>query len=76
MEVLERTYAPDGGKWICGRCHVPLEQQDTYTQYAHGGLHMQLARCPKCGLTLVPKSLAEGQMVDMQKRMEETFNGR
>ena len=39
-----------------------------------GGLLLMLPRCPRCGLTMVPKYLAEGQFVDMQRRMEDTWN--
>lgn len=62
-------------RWRCGRCGEALEVESVPTRYAHGGLLLQLERCPVCGLTLVRKSLAEGRMVDMQKRMEETWNG-
>ena len=56
LEDLKKSYAPDRGRWTCGRCHVPLEQIEVST------------------LTMVPKYLAEGQFVDMQTRMEDTWN--
>lgn len=74
-KAMEQESAVKERRWICGRCKRPLEVESVPTRYAHGGLLMQLARCPQCGLTLVPKPLAEGRMVDMQKRMEETWNG-
>ena len=74
LEELKKSYPPDRGKWTCGRCHVPLEQMEVSTRYSHGGLLLTLPRCPKCGLTMVPKYLAEGQFVDMQTRMEDTWN--
>ena len=52
-----------------------MVQEDVPTRYAHGGLTMRLWRCPECGLTLVEKDLAEGMMLDMQGRMEETWHG-
>ncbi len=65
----------EGCAWLCGRCEKPLVQEDVPTRYAHGGLTMRLWRCPECGLTLVEKDLAEGMMLDMQGRMEETWHG-
>lgn len=67
--------AGEGCEWLCGRCEAELVQEDVPTRYAHGGLTMRLWRCPKCGLTYVRKDLAEGMMLDMQGRMEETWHG-
>ena len=70
-----QSEAGEGCEWLCGRCKKALFQEDVPTRYAHGGLTMRLLRCPKCGLTLVQKDLAEGTMLDMQGRMEETWHG-
>lgn len=70
-----QSEAGEGCAWLCGRCEKPLIQEDVPTRYAHGGLTMRLWRCPDCGLTLVEKVLAEGSMLDMQGRMEETWHG-
>ncbi len=63
------------GAWRCASCGKDLVLEDVPTLYAHGGLTLQLWRCPDCGLTLVPRALCEGQMKDMQQRMEETWHG-
>ena len=36
--MLTRTqeYKPSHGKWICGRCHVPLEQLPVQAAYLQG----------------------------------------
>ena len=70
-----QSEAGEGCAWLCGRCKKALFQEDVPTRYAHGGLTMRLWRCPECGLTLVEKDLAEGMMLDMQGRMEETWHG-
>lgn len=70
-----QSEAGEGCAWLCGRCKKALFQEDVPTRYAHGGLTMRLWRCPECGLTLVEKDLAEGTMLDMQGRMEETWHG-
>lgn len=67
--------AAEKGNWLCASCRKELVLEDVPTLYAHGGLSLQLWRCPDCGQTLVPKALCEGQMKDMQQRMEETWHG-
>ena len=47
LEELKKSYAPERGKWTCGRCHVPLEQMEVSTRYSHGGLLLALPRCPR-----------------------------
>ena len=71
LEELKKSYAPERGKWTCGRCHVPLEQMEVSTRYSHGGLLLTLPRCPKCGMTLVPESLATGKMVEAEGLLED-----
>ena len=71
LEDLKKSYAPDRGRWTCGRCHVPLEQIEVSTRYSHGGLLLTLPRCPKCGMTLVPESLATGKMVEAEGLLED-----
>ena len=62
----EKNFKPDRGKWICGRCRVPLEQIKVQALYLQGAFDVTLPRCPKCGMTLVPESLATGKMVEAE----------
>ena len=65
------NYGPDGGTWLCGRCHVPLEQLKTTVFYLNSAFDVVLPRCPQCGLTLIPKSLAEGKMLEVEALLED-----
>ena len=65
------NYAPDGGQWVCCRCNVPLEQGKVPVFYLTSAFDVILPRCPKCGLTQTPKSLAEGKMVEVEALLED-----
>lgn len=65
------SYTPDEGTWICARCQCPLEQSKVQACYLNSAFDVFLPRCPQCGLTLVPKSLAEGKMVEVEALLED-----
>jgi hypothetical protein len=65
------NYGPDGGRWVCGRCGVPLEQIRTSVFYLNSAFDVVLPRCPQCGLTMVPRSLAEGKMLELEALLED-----
>ena len=65
------SYTPDAGKWLCARCHCPLEQQKVQACYLNSAFDVFLPRCPQCGLTLVPKSLADGKMREVEALLED-----
>lgn len=67
----EQNFAPDRGKWICGRCKVPLEQIKVQALYLQSAFDVKLPRCPKCGMTLIPESLAEGKMQEVEALVED-----
>jgi NAD-dependent SIR2 family protein deacetylase len=68
---IEPEFSPDGGVWECARCHVPLVQQKVQAQYMHSAFDVILPRCPHCGLTLIPKSLAQGRMAEVEALLED-----
>ena len=65
------NYGPDGGQWVCGRCRVALEQMKVPVFYLNSAFDVFLPRCLKCVLTQVPKSLAEGKMVEVEALLED-----
>ena len=73
-EALKPEYESERGRWMCGRCHVPLEQIAVNTVYSHGGMQLRLPRCPVCGQTMIPKYVAEGPFKVIEKGIEETWN--
>ncbi|MBQ7586362.1 MAG: DNA-binding protein [Desulfovibrionaceae bacterium] len=70
MSMLPQ-YEPDYGKWVCGRCGVPLKQLKVPVFYLNSAFEVVLPRCPQCGKTLVPKSLAEGKMLEVEALLED-----
>jgi hypothetical protein len=65
------NYAPDEGDWICDSCACPLEQQKMQVVYLESAFDVSLPSCPKCKLTLAPKSLAEGKMLEVEALLED-----
>ncbi len=64
-------YTPDEGQWICAECNCPLKQQSVQAFYLESAFSASLPACPKCGLTLVPKSLAQGKMLEVERLLED-----
>lgn len=69
--AMEPNYAPDPGDWVCARCQCPLEQVKVQVGYLGSAFDVSLPRCPSCGLTLIPKSLAEGKMAEVEALLED-----
>ncbi|MEG2171867.1 MAG: DNA-binding protein [Desulfovibrionaceae bacterium] len=65
------NYAPDGGQWICRSCGCPLEQSKVQACYLNSAFDVFLPRCPQCGMTMVPRSLAEGKMLEVESLLED-----
>lgn len=68
---LEPNYGPDAGTWRCGCCGGELTQEKQQVFYLESAFDVVLPRCVACGLTLVPKSLALGRMVDVESLLED-----
>ncbi|MDO5484593.1 MAG: DNA-binding protein [Desulfovibrionaceae bacterium] len=68
---LDPNYTTDGGDWICARCGKPLEQLKVQAFYMHSAFDVILPRCPECDLTLIPQSLAEGKMAEVEALLED-----
>lgn len=68
---LEPNYHPDPGTWRCGRCGRELEQSKVQVFYLESAFDVILPRCVHCGLTLIPKSLAEGRIRDVESLLED-----
>ena len=53
------------------RCQCPLEQVKVQVGYLGSAFDVSLPRCPSCGLTMIPKSLAEGKMAEVEALLED-----
>ncbi len=65
------TYTPDAGQWLCDQCRCPLEQREMQAFYLGSAFSVSLPTCPQCALTLVPKSLSEGKMLEVERMLED-----
>ncbi|NMC85048.1 MAG: hypothetical protein GYA58_07150 [Anaerolineaceae bacterium] len=59
------------GHWTCSKCHVPLEPGKVMVSYLGNSYPVDLLRCPKCGLVLVPEDLALGKMAEVERAVED-----
>ncbi len=64
-------FTPDQGQWFCDKCNCLLEQQNIQAFYLGSAFAASLPACPKCSLTLVPKSLAQGKMLEVERVLED-----
>ncbi|MBR3663882.1 MAG: DNA-binding protein [Desulfovibrio sp.] len=69
--TMAPNYAPDEGSWLCAHCKEPLQQLKVPVFYLGSAFDVLLPRCPKCGMTFVPKSLAEGKMLEVETLLED-----
>ncbi len=57
--------------WLCANCQVPLEMGKVTVSYLNSAFPVDLLRCPRCGLALVPEELATGRMAEVEKSLED-----
>ena len=57
--------------WRCGRCDVPLELGTIRVAYLDTEQPVELARCPRCGLVMVPEDLALGRILEVEQLLED-----
>ena len=57
--------------WVCCRCSSPLEVGPVQLSYLGNAFTLQLPRCPRCGLCLIPEELATGRMAEVEQILED-----
>lgn len=57
--------------WVCAKCGEPLVLGKVTVSYLGSAYPVDLLKCPKCGLVLVPEELALGKMVEVEKALED-----
>jgi hypothetical protein len=57
--------------WVCADCNLPLESGKVDISYLGNSFPVELLRCPKCGLVLIPEELALGKMAEVEKALED-----
>lgn len=82
--VRKQEFPAGGSSWLWNRimrrtpatgyvprCQCPLEQVKVQVGYLGSAFDVSLPRCPSCGLTMIPKSLAEGKMAEVEALLED-----
>jgi len=61
----------DENRLICGRCNVPLEENDTKFDYlGHKFAHIA-PKCPVCGMVYISEKLATGYIAEVETMLED-----
>lgn len=57
--------------WQCFKCRAPLVMGKVKVSYLDSEFQIDLFKCPSCGAVLVPEDLATGQMLEVEKSLED-----
>ena len=68
MDKKKKTNKSD---WICAKCSCPVEEGPIKAMYLSGNFDVDLLKCPICKNVLVPEDLALGQMLEVEKGLED-----
>lgn len=57
--------------WICDKCQQKLELHKVKVSYLGGNFEVDLMRCPGCKAVYIGEDLALGQMLEVEKGLED-----
>jgi len=69
--MSDQTSQTLSAQWECGKCGAPLEVGKVTAEYLGSAYPVDLNKCPKCGLVMVPEELALGKMAEVEKTLED-----
>lgn len=58
-------------QWMCAKCNLPLASGQVMVAYLDSAYPVELLKCPRCGLVLIPEELALGKMAEVEKTLED-----
>lgn len=58
-------------EWLCSKCKVPLKEGPVKASYLGGDFDIELLECPICKNVLITEKLALGQMLEVEKSLED-----
>ncbi len=58
-------------KWLCSKCGGTLEEGTVKVEYLEGNFEVELLQCPVCKNVLITEDLAAGQMLEVEKSLED-----
>lgn len=56
---------------LCAKCKLALAPSKVTVSYLGNSFPVDLLRCPGCGYTYVPESLAVGKMLQVEQALED-----
>jgi hypothetical protein len=69
--MADKTPAPPATEIICAKCQLALELGKVNATYLGNSFPVDLMRCPGCGFTYVPETLAVGKMLQVEQALED-----
>jgi ribosomal protein S27AE len=69
--MSEYVNPADQAAWECGQCGVPLQISSVTVSYLGNAFPVDLLTCPSCGQVFVPEALAMGNMLEVEKMLED-----
>ena len=57
--------------WVCVRCDAGLSPAKTKLTYRGSEFEIELMRCPVCNKVFIGEALAMGQMLEVEKSLED-----
>lgn len=61
----------DNIEWTCNKCGKALKLKSTVFEYMGRSFSHEVYVCPSCGKVLIPQSLAEGRMAEVEQALED-----
>ena len=58
-------------QWLCSKCGCPLKEGPVKAVYLGGNFEIDLLECPNCKNVLITQELAAGQMLEVEKSLED-----
>lgn len=57
--------------WICAKCNQELVAKKVKVRYLEGNFEVELLQCPECNKVFISEELALGQMLEVEKGLED-----
>lgn len=69
--MAENNSSSPAPELLCAKCKLVLVSGKVNASYLGNSFPVDLLRCPSCGFTYVPESLAVGKMFQVEQALED-----
>ena len=69
--MVEKDDTPKTPKLMCKKCQQEMTLGKVVVTYMGSKFPIELLKCPSCGMSYVPESLAVGKMLQVEKALED-----